>query len=140
MLHQFVGSGSQGRMSGGRPKERAVHVALEVLDAHAHGEGLALELDVCVAKKLKDVACRVSACKNHIGCPYGLFASALLQSHATYLSPAEFPTREPCAKANLSTQLLDASRDAGDDAGKHVTAHVGLCVPEDAALRACFRQ
>ena len=65
-------------MAGRRPGLRAVECALQVLDAHAHSERLALDGEAAVQEKLEHVAGGVPAGEDELAARYALAASAFL--------------------------------------------------------------
>lgn len=111
-------------MSGGGTVLRAVDVSLKVLDAHAHGEGLAFERHAQVAQELEDVAGGMSAGEDE-----GVRAETLLHEKAGRLSALEqhrldarrggaarhVDAHEPRAEADLAAKLAYARADVVDD-------------------------
>ena len=140
MCHELVGRGPKRGVAGGGTVLRAVDVSLEVLDAHAHGESLAVERHAQVTQELEDVASGMSASEDE-----GIRAEALLHEKAGRLSALErhrldvrrggaarhVDAHEPRAEADLAAKLADARADVIDDARQDVGADVRLRVPGD---------
>ena len=140
MCDQLVGGGTELRMTGKRTVLGAVDVRLEVLYAHSHGEGLALEGDACVAKQLEHVSRRVSAGKYHVTHgPAFLHEKAAslsaLEDDCRHMPAPDVEFRESGAQAQFPARGLDALADLGDDGGEQVASHMGLRIPEYAAWR-----
>ena len=118
----------------------AVHVALQVLHARTHGEGLALQLKAAGVQELEDVAGGVAAGEDHgiAGDSIGRDGTARrvggLHGDAAYLArrPA-LDVREPAAEAHRAAQRPDARNDRLHHVGQDVRADVRLGVPEDLA-------
>ena len=145
MAHELVGGSAQRRVAGGRPVLGAVHVRLQVLDAHAHRKRLALERDAELAQKLEHAPGGVTACEHEPAARKALLdeKAALLASleldgaHARRRgAPRDLDAREPRAEAHLAAEVGDARADVVHDARQDVRADVGLGVPRDVLGRA----
>ena len=141
MAREAVGGGAEGGVPRRAAVERPVDVRLEMLDAHAHREGLALHGHTAPAQQLEDVARGVTAGEDHAA-----RLDALLVLDAGVIGPHErdgahapagdVEVAHAAAGADLAPRLLDLTDDVGDHAGKHVASDVGLGVPEDLGLGA----
>ena len=128
----------------------AIDVGLEVLDAHAHREGLALHRHAKVRKQGKHVAGGVATGKHHlVGRDVLLHEKAaglpMLQAHGPDAARPcgrgvhcaailELDAHEPRPHADLAAKLGDAAAERVDHARQHVAADMGLCVPGDLGL------
>ena len=140
MAGEAVGRGAERGVARRLTVERAVDVRLQVLDAHAHREGLALHGHAALAQQLEDVARGVPAAQHHAVRGHALLAYASVVSrgrkrHAAHRAAAHVEVGHAAAAADLAARLLDLAHDVGHHVRQHVAAHVGLGVPEDLALR-----
>ena len=140
MAGEAVGRGSERGVARRLPVERAVDVCLQVLDAHAHREGLALHGHAALAQQLEDVARGVAAAQHHAPRGHALLADAPVvtrgrKRHAAHRAAGDVEVGHAASAAHLAARLLDLAHDVGHHVRQHVAAHMGLGVPEDLSLR-----
>ena len=139
MLGELVRRRAEDGVAGSGPIERAIYVGLQMLDAHAHGKGLALHGNAAVAQKLEHVAGGVAAGQRHGRDLDALLAGGAVrgtggQGDRTHGAGLDLDVRHAAARAHFSPGLLDLAQDVCDHAGKDIAAHVGLRVPQDLGL------
>ena len=113
----------------------AVDLCLPVLDAHAHGEGLALHRDAEAVQHLKAVAGRVADREDQAAAGDGLGLSAVGERRAGEGPVLDDQTIQSRLKADLAAEGEDFLPDAAHHVDEHVGADMGFGVIGDALRR-----
>ena len=145
---ELVGSGPQQGIARGGTPEGTVDVGLEVLDADAHGKGLALQEDALASEQLKDVAGGVAAGEHDVAGGHAFLGRrpvlpGRLQGDggdARRIGAGDLEVGQAATAAQLTAQVLDAAGDVRDRGGQHVAADMGMGVPEDLRVGACLHE
>ena len=127
VLGELVFAPGQRRMPGSLVVQAFFDLALQVLGAEAHAEGLAFQHKAAVHQHAEGIPCRVPYCKHQ------RLASkaAICSSDAHKLAIFSLQPGERGVEVHLAAQRLDLFADGGDHAAQQVGAHMGLLLPRD---------
>ena len=102
-------------------------LALQVLGAEAHTEGLAFQHKAAVHQHAEGIPCRVPHRKHQRLAG----KAAICSSDAHKLTVFAFQPGERGVEVHLAAQRLDLFADGGNDTAQQVGAHMGLLLPRD---------
>ena len=127
VLGELVFAPGQRRMPGSLVVQAFFDLALQVLSAEAHAEGLAFQHKAAVHQHAEGIPCRVPHRKHQrLAGKAAVCSSDAHKSSVFSLQPGERGV-----EVHLSAQRLDLLADGCDDAAQQVGAHMGLLLPCD---------
>ena len=106
-----------------------------MLDADAHGEGLAFHRDAHGVQPCKGVPRGMPDGEHDVGAGDALRALRRLDGHGAKCVFARFDAGQLCAKAHSAAEGNDLLAQRLDHAPQHVRPDVGLCVIGDGRRR-----
>ena len=124
---------------GQRPPRPAVlgpvDVLLQMLDAHAHGEGLAFHIDALFQQVFKAVPGGMAQGQNHMAAALQPLFAGFGILHSGNSAVFDDKPLKPGTEAHLAPQGDDLLPDAAHHVHQHIGAHMGLGVIGDALRR-----